>query len=141
MIYNVTNEFTRLAETAGTIQNNSYIYPIEISNQAVADSGILLYPLNKFTFSGTQLYMRCTDGGAWAEIRVVPFLLDFGTSTATPTADTDTDSDVDELIADALNGTYSTDPDADSVINEMLDNTDPIDTGDGWSDYVNDLFP
>lgn len=141
MIYNVTNEFTRLAETAGTIQNNSYIYPIEISNQAVADSGILLYPLNKFSFSGTQLYMRCTDGGAWAEIRVVPFLLDFGTSTATTPAATDTDSDVDELIADALNGTYSTDPDADSVINEMLGNTDPIDTGDGWSDYVNDLFP
>lgn len=141
MIYNVTNEFTRLAETAGTIQNNSYIYPIEISNQAVADSGILLYPLNKFTFSGTQLYMRCTDGGAWAEIRVVPFLLDFGTSTATTPAETDTDSDVDELIADALNGDYQTDPDADSVINEMLGNTDPIDTGDGWSDYVNDLFP
>ena len=139
MIYNVTNDFVRLSETAGTIQNNSYIYPIELSNQAVADSGILLYPLNKFTFSGTQLYMRCTDGGAWAQIRVVPFLLDFGTSTATTPADTT--SDVDELIADALNGNYSTDPDADSVINEMLNNTDPIDTGDGFSDFVNDLFP
>lgn len=141
MIYNVTSEFTRLAETAGTIQNNSYIYPIEISNQAVADSGILLYPLNKFTFSGTQLYMRCTDGGEWAEIRVVPFLLDFGTSTATTPAATDTDSDVDELIADALNGDYPADPETDGVINEMLGNTDPIDTGDGFSDYVNDLFP
>ena len=138
MIYNVTNDFVRLSVTAGTIQNNSYIYPIEISNQAVADSGILLYPLNKVSFSGATLYMRCTDGGAWAQIRVVPFLLDFGSSTATST---DTDSDVDELIADALNGNYSTDPDADSVIDEMLNNTDPIDTGDGWSDFVNDLFP
>ena len=45
MIYNVTNDFTQLAETAGTIQNNSYIYPVEVSDRAEADSGILLYPL------------------------------------------------------------------------------------------------
>ena len=73
MIYNVTSSFTRITETAGTIQNNSYIYPIEVSNQAVADSGILLYPLNKFSFSGTQLYLRCIESDKEAEVRVVPF--------------------------------------------------------------------
>ena len=84
--------------------------------------------------------MRCVRGGG-AEIRVVPFLIDFAGTASSSSSDSDSDSAVDELIADALNGNYPTDPDADSVINEMLDNTDPIDTGDGWSDYVNDLFP
>lgn len=139
MIYNVTSDFSALNVTTGTVQNNSYIYPVEISNQAVADSGILLYPLNKFAFSGTQLFARCLEGG-WAEIRVVPFLIDFAGTTSS-SSDSDSDSAVDELIADALNGNYPTDPDADSVIDEMLNNTDPIDTGDGFSDFINDLFP
>lgn len=145
MIYNVTSDFMRLAETAGTIQNNSYVYPIEISNQAVANSGVLLYPLNKVSFSGTQLYMRCTDGGAWAEIRVVPFTLDFGisqggTSTATD-SQTATDDEANAIINDGLNHIYTAPDDVNAVIDDMLNNTDPIDTGDGWNDYVNDLFP
>lgn len=56
-------------------------------------------------------------------------------------SDPTTDNDVDSLIADALNGDYTSDPDADSVIDDMLNNTDPIDTGDGFSDFINDLFP
>lgn len=142
MIYNVTSSFTRITETAGTIQNNSYIYPIEVSNQAVADSGILLYPLNKFSFSGTQLYLRCIEGGGRAEIRIVPFTLDFGISQGgTSTATDSLDAAVDEIISDAMSGNYTSDPDTDATINDMLNNTDPIDTGDGFSDYISDLFP
>ena len=145
MIYNVTSSFTRISETAGTIQNNSYIYPIEVSNQAVADSGILLYPLNKFSFSGTQLYLRCIEGGGRAEIRIVPFTLDFGisqggTSTATD-SQTATDDDANAIINDGWNHIYTAPDDVNAVIDDMLNNTDPIDTGDGFSDYISDLFP
>ena len=68
MIYNATNDFIQLPVTSGTIQNNSYVYTVEISNQAVVNSGILLFPLNKFSFSDTTLYIRCADKGGRAAI-------------------------------------------------------------------------
>lgn len=142
MKYYAKDTFTQISETSGTIQNASRIYNVEISNQAVVDSGILLFPLNKFSFSDTTLYIRCADKGGWAEIRVVPFLVDFGTASSGGSSSVDsTDADVDAMIADALNGDIVTDPDADATIDEMLDNTDHIDTGDGFSDFVDELFP
>ena len=143
MIYNVQNDFIPIDVTAGTIQNNSYIYPVEISNQAVANSGVLLYPLNKVSFSGnTKLYMRCVDGGAWAEIRVVPFTLDFGItqSGGTSSAEIPLDTQAGNIIDDGWNGTYNADSDVDSLVAGMMNDTDPIDTGDGWNDYLNELF-
>lgn len=137
MIYNVTNDFTAVSVTSGTIQNNSYVYPIEVSDKAEVDSGYLLYPLNKMSFSGTKLYMRCVDGGAWAEIRVVPFVIDGGgsaSSVETPTTDST------NIVDDAWNGNIVTDPDSDALIDEMW-NTAPASTGDGFDDYLDNLFP
>ena len=135
MIYNVTNKFTLLAESAGTIQNNSYIYPVEVSDRAEADSGILLYPLNKFSFSGTKLYMRCVDGGAWAEIRVVPFVVDFGGSATTSEQSTDNpDAIVNSMWAS------NDSSDAHLTISDMWNSGDSSDTGDGFSDDLINLF-
>ena len=136
MIYNVTNEFTQLAESAGTIQNNSYVYPVEVSDRAEADSGILLYPLNKFSFSGTKLYMRCVDGGAWAEIRVVPFTLDFGGSTASSEQSTD---DPNTVVNSMWASNDSVD-DADQTVSNMWNSGDTSDTGDGFSDNLSNIF-
>lgn len=77
MRYTVTGDFIKINETAGTIQNTSRIYPVEVSNKSEANSGILLYPLNKFSFSGTPIYLRCMEGGC-AEILVVPFIVNAG---------------------------------------------------------------
>ena len=143
MIYNVTNNFIAVNETAGTIQNSSYAYSVEVSNKPENDSGILLFPLNKFTFSGTKLYMRCVDGGARARIRVVPFMLDYsGTASISPaTDDTQFASDdaVNGIIADAFSGNIDTDPDADAIVQDMW-NSPPVDTGDGFSDDINAMF-
>ena len=143
MIYNVTSDFTRINESSGTIQNDSYIYAVEVSDKAVVDSGILLYPLNKFSFSGTR-YMRCTDAGGWAEIRVVPFFVDGGifsgdTSTTDDTQDA-TDDDTSNIIDDAWNGDYQPDDDTNEIIDDMWTSPDGTDTGDGFSDFLDDVF-
>ena len=80
MIYNVTGEFTKLSETTGTIQNVSNVYPVEVSDKAEPNSGILLFPLNKFSFSDKSLFVRCTDADGHAQIRVTPFVVDSGGS-------------------------------------------------------------
>lgn len=143
MIYKVKNDFVQIGVTSGTIQNNSCVYPIEISNQAVKNTGVLLYPLNKVSFSGdTKLYMRCVDGGAWAEIRVVPFTLDFGItqSGGSSSAEIPLDTQAGNIIQDGWNGTYNAPDDVDTLVAGMMNDTTPIDTGDGWSDYLNELF-
>ena len=143
MIYNVQSDFVPIDVTSGTIQNNSYVYPIEISNQAVANSGVLLYPLNKVSFSGdTKLYMRCVDGGAWAEIRVVPFTLDFGItqSGGSSSAEIPLDTQAGNIIDDGWDGTYDAPDDVDATIDDIWDSSTTSDTGDGFNDYLDDLF-
>ena len=66
------DNFTKINETKGTIQNASKITTIEVSNAPVPGSGILLSPTSKFTFEIDGVYVRCVDG-AGAEVRVVPF--------------------------------------------------------------------
>lgn len=78
LIYYVKNEFVKITETSATIQNTSCIYDVEISNKAEPNSGILLRPLNKFSFSDQTIYARCVDEGALVELRVVPFTVDMG---------------------------------------------------------------
>lgn len=74
MRYIVSGEFTKIDETSGTIQNTSKINVVEVSDTNEKGSGIMLYPLDRFTFS-KSLYARCVDGGG-AEVRVVPFEVD-----------------------------------------------------------------
>lgn len=71
MRYIVSGEFTKITETSGTIQNTSKINIVEVSDTNEKGSGIMLYPLDRFTFS-KSIYARCVDGGG-AEVRVVPF--------------------------------------------------------------------
>lgn len=142
MIYNVQSDFVQIGVTSGTIQNNSHIYSIEISNQAVKNTGVLLYPLNKVSFSGdTKLYMRCVDGGAWAEIRVVPFTLDFGIAQdGSSSTEIPLDTQAANIIQDGWNQIYDAPDDVDTLVAGMMNDTTPIDTGDGWNDYLNELF-
>ena len=72
------------------------------------NSGILIAPLQRVTFSGRTIYLRCVDG--WAEARVVPFIVDSGggssssdTQSGGATVDDSqiaTDEEVDQLLDD-----------------------------------------
>ena len=73
MRYLLTKDFIKISETSGTIQNVSDRNIVEVSNQAVAGSGLLLFPKKFFSFSYSDLFVRCVAGGGGAEIRVVPF--------------------------------------------------------------------
>ena len=105
MRYNVTSEFTKISETSGTIQNVSNVYPVEVSDKAEAGSGILLYPLNRFSFNEALLYVRCIDSGGHAEILVTPFVVDMGVGVISGGASSGTQSfndstDVDDIFKD-----------------------------------------
>lgn len=104
MIYLVGNDFIKIDETSGTIQNNSQIYDLEISHQAQINSGILLRSLNKYSFSNQTIYARCTDPTGKVELRVVPFLVDMGLGDGSSSNDsvsgfdTFNDSDLDDIF-------------------------------------------
>ena len=102
MLYNVTDQFTKLAETAGTIQNVSNIFSVEVSDKAEPNSGFLLFPLNKISVASTQLYVRCVDGTA--EVRVVPFVDNSGSVAssggASSAGNVATDEQIDDLLDD-----------------------------------------
>lgn len=134
MIYHVTNNFAKINETQGIIQNASQIYTIEISDQPVADSGFLLYPLNSISFRASPIYLRCIDSGGWAAIRVVSFLTDSADGSQSAT------DNVDNVINDMWNGDYTSDPQTDQTIDDMWNSPTSPDTGDGFSDYLDDLF-
>lgn len=53
MNYVVKKEFVKINETSGTIQNTSRINAVEISNQAVKNTGVFFSPQKLFSFSGT----------------------------------------------------------------------------------------
>lgn len=76
MIYSATEDFIKITETSGTIQNSSFIFDVELSHKPEVDSGILLRPLNKFSFSDQTIYIRAIGGRA--DCRVIPFLVDAG---------------------------------------------------------------
>ena len=103
MRYVVSNEFIKINETAGTIQNVGNIYSVEVSDKAEPDSGILLYPLNKISFTDKTLYIRCVETNGHAEIHVVPFTVDSGgTSTGgiSAPANIATDEQINDLLDD-----------------------------------------
>lgn len=113
MIYTITTEFTKLNETQGTVQNPSNIFTLELSDSNVPDSGVLIYPLNQLSFSGTK-YLRCIDGNTQA--RVVSFA-------AVPNSGTSSDDSVEDVIDDIWND-------------------DSVDTGepDEFTDELNYIF-
>ena len=71
MIYTVGKDFVKVDESAGTIQNTSTIYTVEMATAPEIDSGILLTPMSALSFRNTDIYLRCLNGTA--QIRCVPF--------------------------------------------------------------------
>ena len=114
MLYSLSTDFTKLNETQGTVQNSSNIYTLELSDSDVPDSGVLIYPLNKLSFSGTK-YLRCIDGNSQA--RVVSFA---------------------EIAAS--NGSSA--DDTEDVINDIWNNAGGSSSleSDDFSDVLNDIF-
>lgn len=71
MRYTVTNDFIKISETAGTIQNTSSIYTLEVSASKTKDSGVLVYALNSVTIKGSPVYIRCVEDGGFIDVRVL----------------------------------------------------------------------
>ena len=125
MLYSIASEFVKINETRGTIQNTSSVYTVEVSDKATADSGYLLYPLNKMSFDG-EVYLRCAEGGGRALIRVVSFLVNSGgvASESSVTVDDSlviADEDLDTLLDEAFNGDGTSTVPADPEIDQLLD--------------------
>ena len=105
LIYEVTNEFLKISETKGTIQNTSAINTVEVSDSAAQNSGFFLYPLSKISFNEPAIYLRCVENNASAYVRVVPFVVDSGgtvgggTGSSTDSA-VASDEEIDDLLDD-----------------------------------------
>lgn len=89
MIYRLNDEFTKLEEHEGIMQNLNRHLEIEIvvcTNNPAKDSGLLLLPLEKLPFAaqkGQDVYARCARvDGSHANISVV----NFKTPAASPAA-------------------------------------------------------
>lgn len=149
MLYNVTSEFIKVAETTGTIQNTSQCYPVEISDTAEENSGFWLFPLNRVSFSG-EVYLRCTEGGGRAQINVVSFITDSGGGGSGGGSYVDDsqvapDSDIDDLLNDIFGDdsqpsidepSVADDADIDSLLEDIFTNgavynDDPSPSTDG----------
>ena len=122
LIYNLTNTFTRLSESTGTIQNSGS-GSIEVSNQRTFGTGIILKPGEKFSFTNTTLYARAEGKNSIA--RVVPFLLGAG-GVATvsggggdSSVPSDYSGDVEDIWDDTQTSTQSYDPDFDNVLDNI----------------------
>lgn len=113
MIYRVASEFLKINETSGTIQNTSHVHTLEISDKAESDSGILLFPLNQFTFSGEK-YLRCIDNGTIA-VRVVSF-------------------------SNHTSGDSYSDDDPNALIEDIWNNPNTGDSDDPFIDDLNNIF-
>lgn len=123
MLYRVNSDFIKISETSGTIQNTSRVFDLEVSNQPEPNSGIILFGLNKFSFSNETIYLRCIDGVA--DVRVVPFVTDSsgGGSSSTSGDNFTDDSDMENAFNDIFNGggiSYASDTDVDSALDDIF---------------------
>ena len=134
LLYRVNSDFIKISETSGTIQNTSRVFDLEVSNQPEPNSGIILFGLNKFSFSNDEtIYLRCIDGVA--DVRVVPFTTD-ATGGGSSVDDFDSqldsifggdsfanDSDMENAFNDIFNGggiSYASDTDVDSALDDIF---------------------
>lgn len=92
MVYLLSKDFTKITETAGTIQNTSHICTVEMAASSVKGSGILIYPLHSSSFCGDNVYVRGVDGAA--EVRVLSASSGLVTNAALANLPSDDDSDL-----------------------------------------------
>ena len=91
MVYKISaDSFTKINERSGTLQNIDSGYSIEMSDNENFDNGILVYPHQKHTFHNIDIYLRCTQDKATAEVRVVPFEIDIGGASSSAVIYSDT---------------------------------------------------
>ena len=130
MTFTLTNDFQKINVTSGTIQNVDPAYTVELSDSADSDSGIFLFPHNKYSFSGTTLYARCFEQGRRAEVRVVPFAVDLGSGGSSGATVDDSlvasDDEIDNLLEDVFGSDTGSSVDdsqiaSDDEINDLLD--------------------
>ena len=117
MLYNLTNDFIKINETKGTIQNASSISTVEVSDKALPDSGFLLFPLNQISFSG-NIFLRCIDGAA--VVRVISFAQS-SASSGSSTSTAEQDSTIEDIWNDS-----SADSSADSSSNTFDSDFDNV---------------
>ena len=155
MLYNINDEFTKINETRGTIQNTSQCYSVEISDTAEENSGYLLHPLNRISFSG-EVYLRCTESGGRAQVNVVSFITDSGGGGSGGSSTVDdsliaSDDEITNLIDNIFSGdSYVDDSEVaiDEDINALLENIfddnavddSQIVVDDDIADLINNIF-
>lgn len=120
MKYEVSNNFTRINSSGGTIQNLSSSKVIEVSNSNTLGSGVLIKPFESISFSG-NIYVRCPAGGL-AEVRVVPFNAASSSSSSSSDNYDDTTQDIwNDTTGDSTgDSTQSYDPDWDSELDNIF---------------------
>lgn len=109
MIYEVSNEFTKINETSGTLQNSSSINTVEMSHNGEINSGILVYPFQKIAFNNMDVWIRCINGSA--RVRVVPFKLKLKSGVANASSvyingnnyNIAEDGDIDDILNNIFN--------------------------------------
>lgn len=122
MIYQLTNEFRKLNEKSGTVQNSS-VFTVELSNKKEFDSGILLFPRQYYSFSGETLYARCIEGTV--KIRVVPFIVSQGSggssggSSSSDTTHPDT-TPPDTTPADVPDESIASDEQVNNILDDIF---------------------
>lgn len=113
MFYQLTNNFQKLTEKSGTVQNSS-IFTVEISNEQEADSGILLYPRQYYSYSDETLYARCIEGSV--KIRVVPFIVSQGSGGSSGSGSSDSGSSSSDVPDDMV----ATDDQIDDLLDDIF---------------------
>ena len=131
MRYIATNDFIKISESAGTIQNTSSIYALEVSAYPTKDSGILVYNLNSVTFKGSPVYIRCVEDNGFIDVRVLSF------ENVTPSED----DDPNVVIIDGVRYTVESGANMDSATNSIFnDNINPVATDDEINAAIDNIF-
>lgn len=135
MRYTVTGEFTKINESAGTIQNTSQIYSLEVSAYQTKDSGILVYPLNSVTFKGSPVFVRCVDTNGVIDVRVATFTVD---------GSNDTPLEPDNpnvVVIDGVPYTVESGDNMNSATDSIFDGgTNPVATDDDINAAIDGIF-
>ena len=113
------NRFIEIAETSGTIQNDSTVV-VEISNSQEANSGIRLYPHESKSFDPMPKYARAVGGNGKGVLHVVTFMetVPDGDGGEVPEDEIATDQEVEDMLDDVfpVNETAEAGAGEDSVV-------------------------
>lgn len=131
MRYTVTSNFIKISESAGTIQNTSQIYTLEVSASTTKDSGVLVFSHNTIEFKGSPVYIRCVEDNGFIDVRVLSF--DNVTSSE--------DDDPNVVIIDGVQYTVESGANMDSATNSIFnDNINPVATDDEMNAAIDNVF-